>query len=154
MADERRGNLTRLSDMTDYEVADDSPDVRGWDVVGSDGRKIGEVDDLIVDTDLMEAKYLSVGLDRESLGLPEEDRGTHVLVPVDTAGIDQSHNRVTTGVSSTRATNLPRQSTFPPPADYPETFRGHVEPEWRPSQPGEPVGHPTRIGRRRTPPER
>lgn len=141
--------------MTDYEVADDSPDVRGWDVVGSDGRKIGEVDDLIVDTDLMEAKYMSVGLDEQGLGLSEEERGAHVLVPVDTAGIDTSRNTVMTGVSSTRARSLPRESNFPPPSDYGETFRGHIEPDWRPSsQPGEYTSHPTRIGRRRMPPER
>ena len=41
--------LRRLRDLTDFEVADDNPDVRGWTVRGSDGQSLGVVHELIVE---------------------------------------------------------------------------------------------------------
>lgn len=55
--------LTPLRKLLHYRIAAGDPDVRGWEVLGSDGRKIGEVDDLLVDTDLLRARYLDVTLD-------------------------------------------------------------------------------------------
>jgi uncharacterized protein (TIGR02271 family) len=54
------GNLRRLSD-TEFDVADDEPDVRGWTVVDADGQQLGEVDELIVDTDAMKVRYFELG---------------------------------------------------------------------------------------------
>jgi hypothetical protein len=45
---------------TGTAIAEGGPDIRGWSVVGSDGRRIGTVHDLRVDT-------LDVALDRELL---------------------------------------------------------------------------------------
>ena len=47
--------LRRLRDLTDFEVADDNPDVRGWSVRGSDGQALGMVHELIVDPDAPES---------------------------------------------------------------------------------------------------
>lgn len=58
-----------------YKVADGDPDVRGWEVIGSDGRRIGEVDDLLVDTAAMKVRYLEVRLDRH---LAEDAQGAEV----------------------------------------------------------------------------
>jgi hypothetical protein len=46
-----------------FESAQGGPDVRGWDVIGRDGRRIGEVDDVLVETDNRETFYLAVRLD-------------------------------------------------------------------------------------------
>ena len=56
-----------------YKVAEGDPDVRGWAVIGQDGRRIGEVDDLLVDTHAMKVRYLEVRLDRDLLA---SDRAT------------------------------------------------------------------------------
>lgn len=45
---------------TGTTTAEGGPDIRGWSVIGSDGRRIGTVHDLLVDT-------LDVALDRELL---------------------------------------------------------------------------------------
>lgn len=58
-----------------YKVADGDPDVRGWAVIGNDGRRIGEVDDLLVDPAAMRVRYLEVRLDRSLL---EDSRGPDV----------------------------------------------------------------------------
>jgi len=75
--------MERLSRMREYDVARNEPDPRGWTVVNRDGRPVGEVKDLIVDTDRMAATYLDVELDAKLFDLRHDD--PHVLVPVERA---------------------------------------------------------------------
>ena len=75
------GVLTHLSEIDDdYMIGDPLPDLRAWEVVLPDGRRVGKVDDLIVDTSTMTVKYLEVKLDQH-VTLSGEDRW--VLVPVE-----------------------------------------------------------------------
>lgn len=71
--------LEPLHELNDYTVAAGDTDPRGWDVVANDGRRIGRVDDLVVDTNAMKARYLDVKVDG-SLG-PAANAERHVLVP-------------------------------------------------------------------------
>lgn len=78
--DDRTATLTEGSALvhlegSGYKVADGGPDVRGWEVTGSDGRRIGEVDDLLIDPAALRARYLEVRLDH---GLLEGSRGSDV----------------------------------------------------------------------------
>lgn len=75
--------MERLSRMREYDVARNEPDPRGWTVVNRDGRAVGEVKDLIVDTDRMSATYLDVELDHKLFDFRGED--PHVMVPVERA---------------------------------------------------------------------
>jgi len=84
-------HLTRLSDMTDYEVADRDPDVRGWKVFSAEGVKFGKVDDLIVDPDQMKVRYLDIEVDEGVEGVSEE---RHLLVPVGVATVDAKEDKV------------------------------------------------------------
>ena len=52
-----------LRDLGNYKVADGYPDPRGWTVRSADGRDVGTVRDLIVDTGTMQTRYLAVRLD-------------------------------------------------------------------------------------------
>jgi photosynthetic reaction center H subunit len=83
--------LRRLSELGDYEVADDDPDPRGWEIVGAAGEPLGEVDDLVVDPQAMKARYLAVDLKDEFV---RDDAGDHVLVPVGYARLDENDRRV------------------------------------------------------------
>ncbi|HEX6898362.1 MAG TPA: PRC-barrel domain-containing protein [Thermoanaerobaculia bacterium] len=97
-------NIAPLKELKDYKVASDDPDVRGWDIVARDGRKIGDVHDLLVDTVAMRVRYLDVEIDRDLLanapavpgmahtGMTGEHR--HVLVPIGTARLDEDHDRI------------------------------------------------------------
>jgi photosynthetic reaction center H subunit len=84
-------DLRRLSEVDEYEVAKDDPDVRGWDVVAHDGREIGEVDDLIIDSSAMKVRYLDVELDTGTFNLRE---GRHVAVPIEAAQLDRNRKQV------------------------------------------------------------
>jgi photosynthetic reaction center H subunit len=89
MADMDR--IVPLDELDDFKVAEGDPDVRGWDVMSSDGRKIGEVDDLLVDTSAMKVRYLDVDVDRD---LTEDDRDRHVLIPIGYARLDRDDKNV------------------------------------------------------------
>jgi PRC-barrel domain protein len=80
-----------LGDLDDFKVAEGYPDVRGWDVVGADGVKLGKVHELIVDTSAMRTRYLDVSLERKAIGI-DEDRD--VLVPIGTARIDDDNDHI------------------------------------------------------------
>jgi uncharacterized protein (TIGR02271 family) len=84
-------NLRRLGDLPDYQVARGEPDVRGWHVRTGDGRPIGEVEELIVDTEAQKVRYLEVGLDRKGFGLRD---GRTVSIPIESAQIDRGDHTV------------------------------------------------------------
>ena len=86
--------LARLDDLSDYKVADGDPDIRSWHVKTADGRKVGKVHDLIVDTRAMKVRYMDVELDRKELSL---DSDKHVLIPIGGARLDDEHDDVRLG---------------------------------------------------------
>jgi hypothetical protein len=95
----------RLSRLSGYKVDKHQIDPRGWDVVNSDGRNIGEVRDLIVDTQTMKATSLDVELDPKRFDLRDHD--PHIVIPVDRADRDGRRKRiVVTGIDSTRVQEL------------------------------------------------
>ena len=101
--------LRRLSDTHDYKVAEDDPDIRGWDVVAG-ATEIGEVSDLIVDPSAMKVRFVEVELDRSAFNLTEQKR---VTVPVGSVEVDATAKQVR--VSGMRARVLvlqPRAGTF------------------------------------------
>lgn len=76
-----RSRVAALRNLRGYKVADGDPDVRGWEVAGGDGLRIGTVNDLLVDTVAGKARYLDIELDpglylkATPTGLPAEDAG-------------------------------------------------------------------------------
>lgn len=55
--------IAALRNLQGYRVAHEDPDIRGWEVVGGDGLRIGEVNDLLVDTAAGKVCYLDIQLD-------------------------------------------------------------------------------------------
>lgn len=84
-------HLRRLRDLTEFEVADGNPDVRGWPVRGADGRQFGQVFELIVDADALKVRYLDVELS-DTLQINERDR--HILLPIGVAALDEDADNV------------------------------------------------------------
>jgi sporulation protein YlmC with PRC-barrel domain len=77
--------LTGMKDLSDYKVVEGEPDIRGWSVYTATGRELGDVEDLLVDTDLGEVVMLDIDLKRN-------DR--HTLAPIKAAWIDRETRRV------------------------------------------------------------
>ncbi|HET9824671.1 MAG TPA: PRC-barrel domain-containing protein [Chitinophagaceae bacterium] len=77
-------------DRSDFEIVRDEPDIRGWDVRGINGRKIGAVEELIVDAPEKKVRYMVVDLDDNELRL----RHRKVLIPIGLAELDQKDDDV------------------------------------------------------------
>jgi len=78
----RKGvRLARLSDLDNYKVADGEPDIRGWEVRTISGRQLGEVAELLVDTEAGEVVMIDVDV---------RDSGRHSFAPVRAAMIDRT----------------------------------------------------------------
>lgn len=82
--------LIPMKDLDNYKVVDGEPDIRGWHVFTATGRELGDIDDLLVDTDLGEVVMFDIDLKRD-------DR--HTLAPIKAAWIDREHRRVVLNTS-------------------------------------------------------
>ena len=83
--------LRRLRDLTDFEVADDNPDVRGWTVRGNDGQALGIVHELIADVEALKVRYLDVELDSR---FHINEHENHILLPIGAASLDEDGDNV------------------------------------------------------------
>jgi uncharacterized protein (TIGR02271 family) len=110
------GHLGRLNDLDEFKVADGYPDPRGWDVKTADGQTVGKVDDLIVDTQAMRVRYMSVKLDRSLMQAARDaatpgDQSDHTLLPIGNVQLDDRHDDVlVNGYTLEQVAGLPRYS--------------------------------------------
>ncbi len=88
MRQEDRSRLVPLSEAPDFQVSPGDPDVRGWQVHGAGGGRVGVVDDIIVDIDAGRVRYLRVRLDDAG----ESDE--LVLIPVGLATLEPERDAV------------------------------------------------------------
>jgi sporulation protein YlmC with PRC-barrel domain len=78
-------HLERISQLKDFDVAPGEPDIRGWTVKTAQGREVGSVSDLIVDTEAMKVRQIEVNLNRDAT----PSSGDHqVMAPIAAADID------------------------------------------------------------------
>jgi photosynthetic reaction center H subunit len=91
MANEDMDRVVPLGQLDDFAVAEGEPDARGWNVLASDGRKIGEIDELLVDPRAMKVRYLDVDVDDDMIGEPGD---RHVLIPIGYARLDRDRDAV------------------------------------------------------------
>lgn len=90
MADET-DRLVRLKTLKGHKVASGDHDIRGWDVVTSDHKRVGTVDDLVVDRDAMRVRYFVIRVDHKLLDTKAD---SHMLLPIAGAALDPGDKRV------------------------------------------------------------
>lgn len=89
------GPLARLSKLRGFTVAHGDPDVRGWHVFASDGHRIGEVHDLLVDTQALKVRYLDVEMDVDLLRSLPDARESHRLLAEEGTAESTPHRSIT-----------------------------------------------------------
>ncbi|MGK2863090.1 MAG: PRC-barrel domain-containing protein [Chitinophagaceae bacterium] len=105
-------NLYYLDELSDYKVAEDYCDVRGWEVKDADNRTIGKVDNLMVNKKAERVVYLDVEVDEgiieaghetysspASEGVHEflnKDGDNHIIIPVGMISLDEKNEIVLT----------------------------------------------------------
>ena len=85
MASEPMDRVVPLNQLPGYKVADGEPDIRGWEVVASDGHRLGKVEELLVDTQANKVRYVDVDVDGDN---------RHVTVPIGYARLEESRHQV------------------------------------------------------------
>ncbi len=115
----KKKSLYYLYELSNFEVADDNSDVRGWDVLDADDRTIGKVDHLLVNKQTRSVVYLDVKVNEElieegfdayqvpvSEGVHEflnVDGDIHLIIPIEMATLDEENKKVTTGQINSRS---------------------------------------------------
>lgn len=102
------GSAMPLSQLRGYRIANGALDMRGWDVLSADGRRIGGVDEVLVHTGTRQVRYLDVEV--ETLVVTGRER--HVLIPVDQACRDPARPRAVV-VEGLAARDVPRLASYP-----------------------------------------
>lgn len=121
MANNDMDRVVPLGQLDDYKVAEGDPDVRGWEVMASDGRKIGEVDELLVDTSAMKVRYLDVDVEDGVIG---DGVDRHVLIPIGYARLEQERDCVMVdGLASADLQGLPAYDQGPLTRDFESSVR-------------------------------
>ncbi len=83
-------NLVRLEEMNNCHIGSGDPDPCGWDVKARDGRKVGTVTHLIVDSATLRVRFLEVELDAQ----PEAGENRSVYVPISTVQLSDDAEEV------------------------------------------------------------
>jgi hypothetical protein len=105
-------NLYRLEDLSDYQVAENYSDVRGWAVKDADNRTIGKVDHLLASRSAERVVYLDVEVDEALIeegfntyqnsvreGVHEflnKEGENHLIIPIGMAEIEVENKLVKT----------------------------------------------------------
>jgi hypothetical protein len=106
----------RLQELgeSDFEIVDGQPDIRGWDVRDQNGKKLGEVDELILDAQLRKVRYIVLDTDDNDLDLDDRE----VLIPIGMAELHEKDDDVI-------LTNITEQHI----RSLPEYDSDHLEPD-------------------------
>ena len=83
---------TRLQKLggSEFEMKDEQPDIRGWEVKDSLGKQLGEVEELIFDFQSRKVRYLVADLHKNDYGLETKK----VLVPIGIAEIHENDDDI------------------------------------------------------------
>lgn len=95
-----------LEELTnsDFEVADNQPNILGWDVHDTHQNKVGEVSDLLFNSETRKVRYIILDMESNDVDL---DNG-RVIVPIDIAVFDEKKDIVKLpDVSTTTLEYLP-----------------------------------------------
>ena len=76
-------DMVPLRSLPDWRVAEGDPDIRGWEVFDTSGEKIGQIDDLLINTTTGEAVYAVIAYGG-SLGIGTK----RALLPIDDLQLD------------------------------------------------------------------
>ncbi len=103
-------NLYSLDELSDYKVAENYSDVRGWDVKDANNRTIGKVDHLLVNKTAERVVYLDVEVDETLIeeghntyqdpasagvhGFSNKEGENHLIIPIGMATIDEKNKVV------------------------------------------------------------
>jgi len=80
---------------SDFEIADHQPDITGWEITDSLGNELGEVEDLIFDSNARKVRYIVASLEMDgSLVIDTQEDSRLVLIPIGVVDLDEEDDEV------------------------------------------------------------
>ena len=140
------------SDLKDYRIAKDEPDIRGWEVYDANHQPVGTVSDLVVDKTKEKVRYIDVDIDESILpsdhdpfsaehedGIHEyqDSKGSiHMIIPIGVARIETDKNMVVAdGIDQNSLRNIPTyryRENVPVHSKYEQNVRDNFRDRNRP----------------------
>lgn len=125
-----------LKELKDYQVAKGDPDVRGWEVLSNDGRRIGKVEELLVDTAAMRVRYLEIDLDNDLRNLAQGGTGPgtksdNILIPIGSAQLHEKDDRITVDLLHSLVTGMPGYNRGTFNREYETNLRRHFDRDYQ-----------------------
>lgn len=84
------GNRLKELNHSDYKIAENQPNIDGWKILDTSGKKVGKVKDLLFDEQALKVRYIITNLKKGDL--LDEDR--NILIPIGQAQLDKDNDRV------------------------------------------------------------
>lgn len=111
--DKKDKTLFYLDELSNYKVASDDPDIRGWKVNDRDQRFIGKVDNLLVNKNTERVMYVDVEVEKDIIDSNHEvyssikhgdgvheflnkDGENHIIIPIGLVTLDKDAKKVHT----------------------------------------------------------
>jgi hypothetical protein len=103
--------LRRLARLRAHRIAPGEVDIRGWIALAEDGRRVGRVRDVVVDTDALVVRYVELSLDPHLTGNSGSQR---LVVPIGCARVSAHRPHVHLhGITSRELPHAPRFGARP-----------------------------------------
>ncbi|HZF68904.1 MAG TPA: PRC-barrel domain-containing protein [Gemmatirosa sp.] len=96
--------LVHSKELDGFRLPDGDPDPRGWDVRSADGRKLGKVHDLLVESGSARVRYLEVAVDKD---VAKNGGREWALIPIGTARLDDDNDDVIVGIPAAQLAGCP-----------------------------------------------
>jgi sporulation protein YlmC with PRC-barrel domain len=148
-------NLIYLHELSDYKVADNYSDVRNWEVIDIDQRKIGTVDALLVNKEAKRVVYLDIEVDSNLIKAGHEvnqnttntegheflnkEGENHILIPIGMVILDESNKKVhASQINYTTFTNTKR---FAKGDNLDRSYENRILPHYSPTNQSHKENH-------------
>lgn len=91
MAFEEENKYNHLEELngSDFQIVEGEPDITGWEVIDAQGRRIGEVDDVLFDPQTRDVRYMIIDLSENEIDI---DTDKKVLVPIGIAELRDQYD--------------------------------------------------------------
>ena len=130
MAESGSDRIVPLDKLKGFKIAKRDHDPRKWEVLASDGRSVGKVNDLLIDTRAQKVRYLDVRLKK---GLVDSEHTVHVLVPIGNARLHPDDKRVyVEQMDAETFTRLPEYGQEPLTREHEDFLRQRIDSAYRP----------------------
>jgi len=110
---------------SDFEIIPGEPDITDWEVMNEKGEKIGDIDDVLFDTESRKVRYLIIDMEINTLMI---ENPYQVLIPIGLSKINEAESQVVlTNITEKQLNELPKYEKDNVTPEYEMAIRNILE---------------------------